>query len=95
MTGMQNALEAVTSASAPTDHEIAEHVAGRGTVGSLQQLRVFRANLSVMADQITSGAVPPVGQRLAGVGRAIADSWPSSSQLGGALLEAEQLYLKL
>ena len=95
MTRMQSALEAVTAASAATDYEITEHVAGRGTIGSLQQLRVFRANLNVMADQITSGTVPPAGQRLAGMGRAIADSWPSSSELGGALLKAEQLYLKL
>jgi hypothetical protein len=94
-TKMQSALDAVDGALAAVGDEISEHVAGRGTVGSLRQLKTFRASLVAMKDQIMSGTVPPPGQRLASMGRPITDSWPFDSQLGGAILKAEQRYLKL
>ncbi|MGW2707330.1 hypothetical protein [Streptomyces sp. NPDC001340] len=95
ITKMQSALDAVEAALAAIGAEISEHVAGRGTVGSQQQLKTLRANLEAMRDQIMSGTMPPPGQRLASMGRPITDSWPFDSRLGGALLKAEQLYLKL
>jgi hypothetical protein len=63
----------VEAAIAAIGDEISEHVAGCGTVGSLQQLKTFRADLEVMRNQITSGTVPPPGQRLAAIGRPITD----------------------
>jgi hypothetical protein len=43
ITKMQSTLDAVDAVLAAIGDEISEHVACRGTVGSLQQLKTFRA----------------------------------------------------
>ncbi|MET8183701.1 hypothetical protein [Streptomyces sp. NPDC005336] len=47
-----------------------------------------------MAEQLSASKLPPREQRLRGVSRVIADSWPHDSPLGAMILESEQLYLK-
>jgi hypothetical protein len=94
MTKVQSALDAVDAALAAIEGEISAHAAGRGGVGDRRQLTGFRTDLEAMKHQLAAGTLPPRAQRITGVGRTIADSWPFDSPLGAVLLEAEQKYLR-
>ena len=90
----QKALAATERALSAIGEELARHAAGQGSVSSTGQLTQIRGQLTRIADQLSSPELPPKAQRVRGVGRVIADSWPYDSPLGAAILEAEQLYLK-
>ena len=92
---MRDALTLTTRAIEAVDEELNAHKSGRGRVGNLRQLAAFRDNLKTMKHQIESGNVPPRDERLMGMGRIIADSWPYDNELGKLILEAEQQYLKM
>jgi hypothetical protein len=91
---VQKALAVITRALRGIDEELDRHAAGQGRVSSAKQLASIRAQLSQMELQLSSPELPPRTERLRGVGRVIADSWPYDSPLGSTILEAEQLYLK-
>lgn len=74
------------------EKEIELHSRGAGSVGVLAQLDACKEQLGEMLDQLESGHLPPPNQRLRGMGHMIADSWPTNSTLGDALLLAEQAY---
>ena len=54
------------------------------------QLESFRRAFSEMRHLLRSGAPPA---KNFGVSRAVVDSWPHSSALGRAIIDAEQAYL--
>lgn len=74
------------------DAEIERHRSGSGRVGELRQLEKFRSQLLAMDREVLEGEIS--GHCL-GMGRAIADSWPLDSALGGSLIAAEQAYRDL
>jgi hypothetical protein len=92
---MQDPLSAVVAAIEAIDEELRAHEVGRGHVSNARQLAAFRSSLESMKHQIDSGAMPPRAERLTGMGRVIADSWPFNSELGALILEAEQRYLRM
>jgi hypothetical protein len=61
-------------------------------VGTPAQLATCKQQLQEMIRQLESDCLPPKNQRLFGMGHMIADSWPIDSELGDALLRAEQAY---
>lgn len=65
---------------------------GLPVVGAPTQLQSSRGQLEQMLEQLESGALPPPGERLGGMGHMIGDSWPLNDPLGIALSEAEQAY---
>ncbi|WP_269859640.1 hypothetical protein [Streptomyces sp. RPT161] len=92
---MQDPLPSVTAAIEAVDEELQAHKAGHGHVSNPPQLTKFRQTLESMKHQIESNAVPPRAQRLTGMGRVIADSWPFDSELAALILEAERRYLRM
>ncbi|WP_399926915.1 hypothetical protein [Streptomyces kanamyceticus] len=91
---MQKALAATEQALSGIDEELERHAAGRGSVSNPGQLAHLREQLVHVVQQLSAPPLPPKEQRLRGVGRVVADSWPYDNPLGGMILEAEQLYLK-
>jgi hypothetical protein len=91
---VQKALAATERALSGIDEELERHAAGQGSVSSTGQLTQIRSQLTRIADQLASPELPPKEQRVRGMGRVIADSWPYDSPLGAVILKAEQLYLK-
>ncbi|MFH8608422.1 hypothetical protein ACH4D5_13170 [Streptomyces sp. NPDC018029] len=90
---VQKALAVSERALSGIDEELARHAAGRGSVSNPGQLAALRAQLLQVVQQLAAPPLPPKDQRLRGIGRVIADSWPYDNPLGGMILEAERLYL--
>ncbi|MEV0639654.1 hypothetical protein AB0I77_32910 [Streptomyces sp. NPDC050619] len=90
----QKARAVIERALSGIDEELERHAAGQGRMSSPGQLASIREQLTQMAQQLSAPHLPPKEQRLRGVGRVIADSWPYDNALGGLILEAEQLYLR-
>jgi hypothetical protein len=61
-------------------------------IGTATQLLACKRQLSEMIVELASGSLPPIHQRMHGMGHMIADSWPTDSKLADALLAAEQAY---
>ncbi len=91
---VQKALAAIERALSGIDEELERHASGQGSVSNPAQLATLRTQLVQAARQLADPPLPSKGQRLRGIGRVIADSWPYDNPLGGMILEAEQLYLK-
>jgi hypothetical protein len=91
---VQKALAATEQALSGIDEELERHAAGHGRVSSAGQLTSIRDQLTRMALQLSSPPLPPRPQRVRGVGRVIADSWPYDSPLAALILDAERLYLQ-
>ncbi|WP_369259832.1 hypothetical protein [Streptomyces sp. R35] len=91
---VQKALAATEQALSGIDEEMERHAAGHGRVSSPRQLTSIRDQLAQMALQLLSSALPPKPQRVRGVGRVIADSWPYDGPLAALILDAERLYLQ-
>ncbi len=84
------ALSATKRALHELDIEVKAHQENVGTVSTLEQLRAFRSQLTVMQDELFTGKVSGLH---AGLGRVIVDSWFWDTPLGEVLLDAEQKYL--
>ena len=76
------------------DAELERHATCHGRMSSTAQLTFIRGQLAQMAEQLSSPPLPPRQQRLRGVGRVIAESWPFDSPLASEIMEAERLYLQ-
>jgi hypothetical protein len=92
MKSITKALVLSRQANAFLKEEIDRHKSGAGIVGVATQLVECQNQIEEMIVQLESGHLPPKNQRLRGMGHMIADSWPINSQLGDALLLAEQAY---
>lgn len=91
---VQKALAATGQALSGIDEELERHAAGHGRVSSAGQLASIRDQLTQMTRQLSSPPLPPRPQRVRGVGRVIADSWPYDGPLAALVLDAERLYLQ-
>ncbi|MFI1680611.1 hypothetical protein [Streptomyces sp. NPDC020607] len=90
----RKALATTERALSEIDQELERHAAGRGQVSTPGQLTSLRRQLAQMAAQLSTPQLPAKDQRVRGIGRVVADSWPYDNPLGGTILEAERLYLK-
>jgi len=61
---------------------------------SMDQLERFRHQLSLMLNEVESQASPNQEGPLRRIGPIIIDSWPLGSELGDALLKAENEYVR-
>lgn len=77
------------------DEEVARHMRGEETIGTLEQLRHCRETLRSMEKSLHSGKLPPRNERPSGMGRMIVDAWPIGTELGTLLLRIEQAYIRL
>ncbi|MCF3119306.1 hypothetical protein IPZ68_06230 [Streptomyces arenae] len=75
---VQKAVAATEQALSGIDEELERHAAGQGSVSDPKQLTALRAQLSRVAQQLSAPPLPPKEQRLRGIGRPVADSWPYS-----------------
>ena len=78
------AIHAVDQALSEPDKKI-------GPAG-VPQLIKFRVNLESMRNALSSGRLPPKGERSLGMSKVIADSWPFDSSVGRLIIRAERLY---
>lgn len=60
---------------------------------SMDQLGKFRHQLGSMLDEVEGRALPIQDRPLRRIGPIITDSWPLESELGDALLKAENAYV--
>lgn len=74
--------------------ELTHHSQGRASAIPLAQLLICERQLKEMIFELEEGPLRPSSLRLRGMGTMIADSWPLDSELGDALLLAEQAYRK-
>ncbi len=95
MNRIQRTLELSNHALVLLEEEIRRHDQGTGTVGTLPQLLECKRQLREMITQVETGKVPSRAERLYGMGHMVADSWPLTTELGEALLAAEQAYRAL
>lgn len=85
----------IRSALRLIDEELALHRSGAGRVSSETQLRLIKDKLLSMQTQVESDNLPSRQERIRGIGRMVADSWPFDSELGSVLIDVEQSYLKM
>lgn len=72
------------------DGEIAAHKMGVPKVSSLEELGRFRKQLVAMLEELRAGSS---SGRIAGLGRAVTDSWPWDVELAEVLIGAERAYV--
>lgn len=85
----------IHSALGLVDEELTLHRSGAGRVSNEAQLQLIKEKLFAMLIQVESGNLPLKQERIRGIGRMVADSWPFDSELGSVLLDVEQSYLQM
>jgi hypothetical protein len=87
---LEKAQASVAAALARLDAELERWRDGEGVVGNPCLLNAFRLRLVDMGRLLGSGDLPHVDNRHLGMGRAVSDSFPHSSELAALLIQAER-----
>ena len=80
----------VTKGLQDIDAEFSNHHQNAGTVSNIDELTMFRCELSRMIQELDSENLSGLS---VGIGHRIVDSWPLGNELGESLLAAEQEYI--